>query len=343
MDIPGLVWREETGKIRTNSPQRIQDFSTLPLPARDLFHHNYHMSIDHTDIVADFMMTSRGCPVLCDFCSASRLFPGGVRLRPLDSIEQELRGIQEHKPHVKGIKIFDSTFTAVRSHVVSISKLMHQFGFRWECEIRADSVDLELLTYMRDHGCVFVSIGFETTNNELLQKMGKKIQSQQVDQVIEWCKDLGIIAKVFFTFGHLGETYSQCHEDLKFLKANKKRIPFFGVTVGIRIYPGTVLEYRARKQGLIPANFSWYNYFVMEPGNVLILEQPGLRLPQLGRVLLKALRQGTTLSLAYVFKMVPLNLWMLLQMTMQQMRYTKHKMQRAQRRMAMALAWTDCP
>lgn len=164
---------------------------------------------------------------------------------------------------------------------------------------------MHYLERMRDAGCVFVSIGFETTDPDQLRCIGKRITPGQVNQVLDWCHELGIITKVFFTFGHFGQTYMDCLKDLAYLRTQKKRIQFYATTIGIRVYPGTILESRLRKSGHIPANFSWAlykapwrNWLVLEPADVMILEQDSLPLHRL----------GTVLSPSYILKMLRTNL-----------------------------------
>ena len=139
-EIPGIAMRHQ-GKILTRSPERINDLSVIPAPARHLLGREYPMTIDHTHIPADFIVTSRGCPVVCDFCSASRMFPGGVRLRPMDQVRAEIEDILIKRPQVRGLKVFDSTFTAQRDHVYQFCDLTEELGLKWECEVRADTVD----------------------------------------------------------------------------------------------------------------------------------------------------------------------------------------------------------
>lgn len=141
--IPGIALRVEE-KVLTRSPERIQDLSQIPAPARHLLGHAYPMTLDHTDIPADFIVTSRGCPVICDFCAASRLFPGGVRLRPMDQVRSEIVEILRTRPNVRGLKVFDSTFTAIRQHVLAFCDLMESLQLKWECEVRVDTVDFAL-------------------------------------------------------------------------------------------------------------------------------------------------------------------------------------------------------
>ena len=83
----------------------------------------------------------------------------------------------------------------------------------------------------------------ETSNQIHLKKISKGITIKQVLDVLSICKQLNIYSKVFFPSGHLNQTYKECLDDINFIEHNKNRIDFFGVTVGIKIYPGTRLEF----------------------------------------------------------------------------------------------------
>jgi anaerobic magnesium-protoporphyrin IX monomethyl ester cyclase len=76
------------------------------------------------------------------------------------SRQKEINYILENKP-VKALKIFDSTFTSSREHVLNFCKMIKPYNFLWECEIRADTVDFELLKAMKDSGCYYVDVGLK--------------------------------------------------------------------------------------------------------------------------------------------------------------------------------------
>ncbi len=333
-EIEGLARRVENSIIE-NPTKRIDDLSQLPLPARDLFEHVYPLTIDHTDIHSDFLVTSRGCPATCDFCSASKLFPGGVRLRPMVSVAKEIDWIIANRKEVRGLKLFDSTFTAVRSHVEEFCEIISSRKLKWECEIRADTVDFALLKMMRDAGCCFMSMGLETTDPVMLKKIGKRITSEQADKVIGWCRQLGIIIKVFFTFGHIGQTLDECETDLTWMGEHREKIDFFATTFGIRVYPGTIVETKIRRAGMIPENFSWAkfrapkrNLLVGEPADVMIVEQPSLPLHMLSWLILRTAVNRTILSRSYIFKMIVSNVISLKLALGKQIMYTRHMLKR---------------
>ena len=310
--LPGLCRRSNGGCIE-NAPRRIENLDDLPLPARHLFSDKYSLTLDFFNLSAEFIMTSRGCPACCTFCSASRMFPGGVRYRSMEHIKRELDEILREK-HVPALKLFDSTFTSSPKHVATFCDLIRPYGISWECEVRADTVDHSMLQRMKQAGCVYINVGLETSNQRLLARTGKNISTEQVEACLAWCREIDIKTKLFIIFGHPGQTFGECKADISYLKEHKRMIDFFATTVGMRVYPGTVVEASLKKANLIPGDFSWArykaplkNWLLFEPGDVLILDQPGLNFFQLLAVILLLAKQGTLTSGAYIFKMLALN------------------------------------
>ena len=279
--IPGLAFREGDIIIQ-NPPERINDLGVLPLPARYLLAHQYPIKLDFFDVQADFIMTSRGCPVQCVFCSASAMYKGGVRVRPIDQIREEIISITKNGL-IKGLKIFDSTFTSEAKHVKEFCSMVKPFNMIWECEVRADTVDYDLLKIMKEAGCVYIDLGLESSNPKFLNMLNKNISLDQVLQVIDWCDELGIKVKLFLIFGHPGQTFRDCLQEISFIKTQRKRVAFFDVGIGMRIYPGTQLEVIARKKGLIRQDFSWIKFkppwrraMIGDLSDVMTLEQKKL-------------------------------------------------------------------
>jgi radical SAM superfamily enzyme YgiQ (UPF0313 family) len=308
--IPGLAYRKDNAIIQ-NPVIRIDNLDALPIPARHLFGETPLLSIDFFNLPADFIMTSRGCPVCCNFCSASRMFPNGVRYRNKDSIREEIEVINSIHT-IRALKIFDSTFTSSKEHVENFCSVVKPYNLLWECEIRADeTIDFQLLKLMKDAGCCYIDMGLETTNETLLKKIGKDISLKKVEQILDWCGKLDIKSKVFFTFGHIYQTPEDIKNDLAYMKQKKEKIDFFATTIGLRIYPGTALETIAKKNGLIPAGFSWANYkphltnqFLLEPGDVLILKQNKIGIPFFMLLIIRLLFQKTVLSPEYIIKII---------------------------------------
>ncbi len=311
--IAGLAFRSEKG-IRLNPAQRILDLSALPFPDRDLLPGDYKLDMDFIPGIAEPLITSRGCPAICNFCSASRMFPGGVRYRPMDQVGQELTYMMERRKF-QGLKVFDSTFTAGRDHVLSFCATVKPFNLLWECEIRADTVDFELLKTMKEAGCYYVNMGLESSDADRLKKIAKGISTDQALQVMADCREIGILIKVFFTFGHPGQTFKECKKDIAFIREHRKNIDFYAVTPGLKVYPGTRLEKEARESGFLPPDFSWItsrpslgNLLLLEPSNTFILFQKGLGPWRLLQIVIILLFSGLYSTPEFMARMIRENL-----------------------------------
>ncbi|KMQ49805.1 Radical SAM domain protein [Chitinispirillum alkaliphilum] len=331
--IPGLCWRTPQGVVE-NKAERICDLSAIPVADRELLGDNYRLEMEFIGGEGDFLMTSRGCPAACNFCSAARMFPGGVRTRPVDSVMEEVDYLLGRKK-LTGLKIFDSTFTANKEHVHDFCKSVKEYKIPWECEIRADTVDKDLLQLMKESGCYYINIGMETSDMKHLKHISKGISPEQVLNVLETCKDLDIRSKVFFTFGHMGQTFSECLKDIRFIQNNRARIDFFAVTVGMRIFPGTRLEREWRKCELNDKKFSWTrsaksfkNLMIMEPGDIPVLYQKQLGPLKLSAILLILIFRRLVCTEKFLLRMALLNLIGFFKFLQLQFRYTSHRLSR---------------
>jgi anaerobic magnesium-protoporphyrin IX monomethyl ester cyclase len=311
--VSGLCRRDD-GRVLENPAARIDDLDTLPVPVREMEDIGYSFKMDFCGLEGDFIMTSRGCPARCTFCSASAMFPGGFRFRSMDKVRDELEMLLAAERPFRGLKIFDSTFTANREHVLRFCDMIRRYGIQWECEVRADTVDFPLLKEMKEAGCYYVDIGLETSNPRLLRSLNKNITLRQVDDTLDGCKTLGIKTKLFMIFGLLDETPDDCRRDVRYLKERKDRVDHFAATFGLRVYPGTAIERQLIRRKVMPDDFSWAtyrpsrsNWLLLEFGNSYILRQPRLSFFRLLRVGLSLLMQRTLMSSGHIVKLLTSN------------------------------------
>jgi anaerobic magnesium-protoporphyrin IX monomethyl ester cyclase len=266
-NIRGISYRENGRVKRTAARERIGNLDEIPYSRHLLRMERYDLRLDFLDLPAMLMMTSRGCPYRCYFCSASAMFGSVYTKRSAGSVAEEIEYGRDTFG-IRGIKFFDSTLTLERAH---IEALIREFTERridipWECEIRADTVDKELLTAMKEAGCYYVDMGMESASEKLLKTMGKKITVEKAVTVLKWCRELDLKTKVFFTFGHIGETWRDARETLLFIERHLKLISKPAIIRQLKIFPGTLLEQRAVKEGILPGDFSWSKQFQNERG-----------------------------------------------------------------------------
>jgi anaerobic magnesium-protoporphyrin IX monomethyl ester cyclase len=290
--VKGISFRGEGSVVHTPARERLRDLDSIP-HGRDLLDlSRYGTILDYSlRLPAVAIMTSRGCPFNCFFCSASAMFGSVYTMRSPGHVADEIEYCLQ-RYGVKAVRFFDSTLTLQRAHILS---LLDELGrrnleFQWSCEIRVDTVDKALLTRMRQAGCYMVDFGVESASERIRQHMGKRISLDQARSVLRWCKELGIKSVVFFSFGHPDEEWRDARETLRFIDRNYHLIngvasPIFG----IRIYPGTPLEGYARSRGLLPKDFSWAAPYrdlragPIETHHVPILLQPRFGLEELQR------------------------------------------------------------
>ena len=297
--IKGITFRQNGGLVATPGRERVADLDSLPLPARHLVPMGrYRLKMDLLDVPGTIIMTSRGCPFCCAFCSESFFFGKRYYTRGAASVVDEVE-LLTAEYGARGLVIFDSTFSLKRKHVEDFCDELERRGvdIPWQCQVRVDTVDKPLLEKMRRAGCYTVCFGVESGDQEILNRISKGITLERALDVMKWADELGLYTKVSFSLGHPGETYEQAKKTNKFARKYARYMTFRGYNPGIRVYPGTGVEAYAREHGLMPAGFDWaapYENVENEKlfklkDNVPLLLQPQMGVRELRRLRLRFL------------------------------------------------------
>lgn len=299
--IKGITFRENGQLASTGPRERIKDLDALPLPARHLFPmRRYRLVMDILGVPGTIIMTSRGCPIACAFCSESHFFGKHFFTRSARHVVDEVEDVMTNYG-VRGLQIFDSTFSLRRRHVEAFCEELSRRGIKvpWACQVRVNTVDKPLLALMREAGCYIVAFGVESGSQEVLNRISKGIKLGQAEQVMKWCKELGLYTRVSFSLGHAGETFAEARATNRFIRRHRRYMTFIGYNPGVRIYPGTAVEAYARAHNLLPPGFDWATpYENLENPKLFKLKDnvPILIQPQLGVKELARLRRGFLLG-----------------------------------------------
>ncbi len=276
--VKGVSYRKN-GKIIHNVPADvIMDVDALPTPARHLLDiQKYNEQLFGKKSTS--VMTSRGCPMKCVFCSTSKLWGEFYRCRSPKLIGEEL----ENLVNTYGIQatwFFDDTLTLKRSHIEGILSEMktRKLSLEWYGAIRVNTVDKDLLKAMKDSGCKTVSFGVGNGSQRTLEKIDKGINLNQVQSVIDWCQELNIKTKAFFMLGLPDETMEDAMKTVNLIKEYKDKVETIALAGGTSLLPGTTMTEWATEKGYFPKDFSWVKpYYNMQ--NPTIGRDP--RLPTL--------------------------------------------------------------
>lgn len=282
--VAGLSFRRDGEIVDNPVGAFIEDLDSIPVPARHLLDiPAYGQTLFGQK--ATTVMSSRGCPVFCSFCSTSVMWGVRHRRRSAARVADEIEDLLG-RYGLGAIWFFDDTFTLNRAHVVGILDEIERrkLRFTWYCEIRVNTVDFDLLKRMRSLGCRFVSFGVETASPVMLKRIHKGIKLEQVERVLDWCKRLDIYTKAFFMFGLPDETFEDGMMTVRFMRRTKPLINQLALGAGCSIMPGTEVERYARQRGLMAEDFDWTSerYYPENRMNNRPIAVPTLLQPQMG-------------------------------------------------------------
>lgn len=198
-----------------------------------------------------FLITSRGCPGKCTFCSSPKAWGSRIRFRSAESVLDELEELVARRGH-RFLGIKDDTFTASRPRVLAICEGIVARGleFRWTCDTRADCLDPEVLAAMRRAGCVKVHLGIESGSPVILENLRKRLDLSKARQATADARALGLDVRFYFIVGSRGETPATIRQSLAFAETARPTHVFFH---GLAIYPGTEEFEIGQREGWISA------------------------------------------------------------------------------------------
>jgi len=229
--IDGLAWRAgET--IRVNPKESyIENLDSLPFPAHDLFDLERYFKIA-LPMAYSLMsprnlpiVTSRGCPCRCTFCSSTNLWGKCYRTRSAENVLAEMDWLVD-RFGVKELKFQDDNLTSDRKRAREIFQGMidRPYYLHWNLPngIAIWTLDEEMLTLMKRSGCYEMLLAVESGNQEVLTNLIKKpLKLDQIREVNRIARKLGILRGGYFIIGLPGETKSHIMDTIRFSRELK--------------------------------------------------------------------------------------------------------------------------
>lgn len=283
--VKGIAYKDLGKTIFTAPRDFINNLDEIPFPAREMFDNQaykayYSINFGYT---TTSIMTSRGCPFQCDFCSHP-VFGNRFRSRTPKNIAEEVQ--QVHDLCYDRVWFADDCFTLGRKRFLDICHelIRRRVNIGWECLSRVDTIDEEVAEKMRRAGCVRVFFGIESGNDTVLKLMNKQITVKQAEQAVNTCKRAGIQVGAFFILGYPGETDKTVLDTVDF--ASSLPLDYLSFTFPYPI-PGTPL-YERVKNSMIMEEWT-------EPDNIHLIKHKLLYQSSISESKLKfALFKGMT-------------------------------------------------
>jgi len=252
--INGITYRRGDQVIENPDQAIFEDLDGIPIYTKFTPDEYPEYLFGYPDrIRAISIMSSRGCPYNCIFCSKAGM---KYRLRNAKSVVDEIEILKE-RFNIEGINFLDLTFTANQYHVKAVCQeiINRKVNLKWWCESRVN-IPLDLLDLMKQGGCVSLAVGVESGSPRILSKISKGISVEQVINFCKKCHDIGIIVTPYFMVSHPDETV----EDVKQTLALIDKIEKFTASCSFQptmIFPGSKLEKIAYSKGVLSKDFSW--------------------------------------------------------------------------------------
>ena len=242
--VRGLVYRDGENTVRTDDRGFIRNLNSLAFPLRELFDNEAYKRyyLDRFGYSTSSMITSRGCPFSCDFCSRP-IFGSDVRTRSIGNIVDEVEEIQALG--YDRVWFADDCFTIDRKHLLGVCDeiVRRKVDIAWECLSRVDTMDGEVAKGMKRAGCLRVFFGIESGNDSVLSLMNKRITSSQAERAVFVAKNAGLQVGAFFIVGYPGETNKTVLDTVRF--ASGLPLDYLSFTLPYPI-PGTPLYERVK-------------------------------------------------------------------------------------------------
>ncbi|OIO35814.1 MAG: hypothetical protein AUJ74_04940 [Candidatus Omnitrophica bacterium CG1_02_44_16] len=260
-NVPGIIIRKGQDKdiVRTAHRGLIDNLDDLPYPAWHLFdikqYKNSRLSSRRNPV--GHIETSRGCLAQCNFCSKV-IFGSKPRVKSPKRVVDEMAYMLDSG--FKEIHVADDSFTQDIQRAKEVCREILRRGLRFPWAlisgIRVNMVDLEFLSLAKNAGCWQVGFGLETGDQDVLNRINKKITLKEAENAIHLAKKAGLDTFGFFIFALAGETEVSMERTIAFAK----RLPLDTAKFDICIpYPGTRYYSELKEQGRIKS-YDWSKY-----------------------------------------------------------------------------------
>ena len=244
--IRGVTYRAGVPGRFVDTPERpvILDLDRLPFPAA-------YPAMTGVDAASqlEFIITSRGCPAACTFCSSPEFWGRALRFRSAKSMIDEIRLLRE-RHGVVYVSVRDDTFTVSKARVIEFCRGLIEAGIDllWDCQSRVNAVDEERLAWMRRAGCTHVQYGVESGSPRMLLRLNKGITVDQVRAAAAATRRVGLGLSIYLITGIDTEGDEDLASTLRLMEEIR---PHDGLVSPLTVYPGTgQYEEAKRKLGL---------------------------------------------------------------------------------------------
>ncbi len=266
--IDGLGWKIDGKRYFTPKRKIIENLDAIPFPAYHLMELEKYFGLAashgerHRKRFSP-IITSRGCPAKCTFCSAHQVWGKKYRLRSVENVLEEMQ-LLRNQYGIEEIMFEDDNVTAnaKRAKLLFSRMIDERLNFDWDTPNGAGawSMDEEMIDLMKKSGCVRLNFPVESGSQQVLKSIIKKpLVLEKVKKLAMHCQKIGLEHSMFLVIGMPGEKISDMWESFKFAAECGCFTPHVSVATP---YPGTELYEICVENGYFSKPFSLDDLFI---------------------------------------------------------------------------------
>ena len=214
--------------------------------------------------------TKRGCSGTCIYCADPVAKGKQVRVRPPAAVVDEIEALMEQG--IDCLHTCDGEFNMPRDHALAVCREITRRGLgnkiRWYAYCSPVPFSREIADAMRRAGCAGIDFGSDNGNETMLRRLGRNFSPEDILNAALWTREAGMAVMLDLLLGAPGESRGSIVQTVELMKkADPDRV---GVSLGVRVYPGTALEGNItgikEKRGLVGGGSPFDPLFFLESG-----------------------------------------------------------------------------
>lgn len=266
-EVGGLFYRW-AGEIKFNRSLLLEDIDKIPMPHPYVDYRKYRTT-DYPSRFrrnSAFVLTARGCPNRCNFCSIASAFGHKIRFHSVGRVIREIEYLKQQG--IKSIRFIDPIFNLDRDRTLKLCRALGKINIEWACYTHVNKMDLDTMSLFKETGCSLVSYGIESASQDILNGAVKGITPLAAIRATQAAQKAGLKTFGFFVIGLPQETYTTILQTVEY--ANRLELDYALFLIATP-FPGTDL-YRAAKEKKYIQSFDWDLYFASIFDNAPIMK-----------------------------------------------------------------------
>lgn len=257
-NIEGISYVAQGEHHRNKMRPLMKDLDALPIPARHLVGDVVYRNPKLKCTPYTTLVTSRNCPFRCIYCVPSSLTfareieykkynnrKPPISFRSPEKVAEEIR--QLAADGIKAIGFMDDNFIWNEQRTAAICEVLKETGIVWGCQARVDAITEPIAQLLGNSGCLYVDLGVESFNDEILEYIHKGITSEQIYRAIHLLHKYKVPVKLNILIGTSPlETKETIKDTIR--KAKKLRVDQLMINI-VSPFPGTQFYQMAMENG----------------------------------------------------------------------------------------------